>query len=129
MNKALIANVFLISALLAATALGAEVLPDPTRPPALIMAPDEAKVAVPASPVLQSVLISPLRRVATINGQIVKVGDKIGDAKVVKIAESEVVLRKGKDVEVLKLFPNIEKRSMAIPAQGVQKRTEATKVR
>ena len=114
---------------LSVSASAAEALPDPTRPPVLLVAPEDAKVAAPASPVLQSVLISPVRRVATINGQIVKIGDKIGDARVVRVAESEVVLQNGKDVQVLKLFPDVEKFSMTRHSQGVKKRTEATKVK
>jgi len=56
------------------------------------------------------VLISPTRRVAVIDGQTVALGEKFGEARVVRIAEDEVVLRNGQDQQVLKLFPAIEKR-------------------
>lgn len=101
----------LCSLLLAAGAAAAQSLPDPTRPPgSLATAPDaEAVDGVSSAPLLQSVIISPGRRVAIIAGQTVKQGDKFGDAKVVRITENEVVLRNGDNVQTLKLFPNIEK--------------------
>jgi MSHA biogenesis protein MshK len=59
---------------------------------------------------LQSVLISPKRKVAVINGDTVQVGDRVGDARVVRIVEGEVVLARGGQWQTLKLFPGIEKR-------------------
>ena len=91
---------------------GSDFLPDPTRPSAGI---GMAAGSVNAGPVLQSIVISAGQRVATINGQAVKVGDKVGDMRVLKILETEVVLGKGKEVQTLKLFPGIEKQ----PAAGV----------
>jgi MSHA biogenesis protein MshK len=89
----------------------ADALQDPTRPPATLDRPGESGAVVAASgPVLQSILISPGRTIATISGQTVKVGDKVGEASVVKISETEVVLRNGRNLETLKLFPGIEKR-------------------
>lgn len=90
---------------------GAQVLPDPTRPPAVLQKDERDTETLPAAPQLQSILISPKRRVATINGQIVHVGDKVGEAQVVKITENEVVLRNGKETRTLKLLPQVQKRS------------------
>ncbi|WP_199688097.1 hypothetical protein [Noviherbaspirillum sedimenti] len=89
-------------------ARAADNLPDPTRPPA---APDagEAAPAAASGPVLQSVLIAAGRRVAVVSGQTVQVGDRLGDARVAKIAEGEVVLVRGGQSQTLKLFPGIEK--------------------
>jgi MSHA biogenesis protein MshK len=86
-------------------------LADPTRPPASL-APDGSQYGdKPAGePQLQSVLISPIRRIAVISGQTVALGEKFGEARVEKITETEVVLRNGQDMQVLKLFPNVEKR-------------------
>lgn len=90
----------------------AQALVDPTRPPASLgTEPANSGQASQSGPVLQSVLISPRRKEAIISGQTVKLGDKVGEAKVVRIAEDEVVLRSGKELQTLKLFPNIEKRS------------------
>ena len=99
--------------LLGATAAGrAENLPDPTRPPSAFERPDTDSRAVPDStPVLQSVLIAPGRTVATINGREMKVGDSLGGARIVKISETEVLLRNGNEMEKLKLFPAIEKQT------------------
>ncbi len=89
----------------------AQALIDPTRPPSAVATEDTAMGQISTTgPVVQSVLISSRRVEAIISGQTVKVGDKVGDAKVVKITENEVVLRNGKDSQELKLFPNIEKR-------------------
>jgi MSHA biogenesis protein MshK len=86
-------------------------LVDPTRPPSSISATPDAANDAPASAglVLQSVRVSPTRVVAIINGQSVRVGEMVGEAKVIKISDGEVVLRTGKELQVLKLFPNVEK--------------------
>lgn len=84
-------------------------LADPTRPPAVSEPVSQQGATVPEGPQLQSVLISPTRRVATISGQSVMLGEKFGEARVVKITENEVVLRNGQDVQVLKLFPDVQK--------------------
>ncbi len=102
----------LLLLMLAATPVGAaEILRDPTRPPAALEPMPEGTVSAPASgPVLQSVLVSSGRRVAIISGQSVSLGEKFGEARVVKITENEVLLRRGTDLQTLKLFPGIEKR-------------------
>jgi MSHA biogenesis protein MshK len=104
-----------VAALLALSSAGAayaENLPDPTRPPAELSAPASAPggAVVKTGPVLQSVQISPSSRSAIISGQRVVQGDVIGDARVVKISESEVVLKSGSEIKTLKLFPGVEKR-------------------
>ena len=92
----------------------AETLVDPTRPPALIAT--EQPGSVPAGPMLQSVLISPKRKEAIIAGKTVRVGDKFGEARVIKISENEVVLRNGSEMQTLKLFPDVEKKPVtALP--------------
>lgn len=85
----------------------AQTLSDPTRPPnAPAAGPGDAG---PVGTQLQSVLISQGRRLAIINGNTVALGEMVGEAKVVKITETEVVLQKGNDKEVLTLYPGIEK--------------------
>lgn len=90
----------------------AENLPDPTRPPATAAdsGTQQGNSMPEAGPELQSVLISPKRKVAIISGQSVMLGEKFGEARVIKITENEVVLRNGQDVQVLKLFPGIQKK-------------------
>lgn len=87
----------------------AQQLNDPTRPPAALWAPaaSEAAPRTPARPQLQSVLISNGgRRVAVIDGQVVRQGGKVGGAVVVEIRDTTVVLRHGKSLETLKLYPS-----------------------
>jgi hypothetical protein len=62
---------------------------------------------------LQSVMISPTRKAAIISGVMVRLGEKYGDAVLVKVAENEVVLRSGNENQVLKLHPGVEKRASA----------------
>lgn len=87
----------------------AQSLDDPTRPPAALWTPADAAPARPAQPQLQSVLISGKpggRRIAIIDGQILRPGMKVGDAVVVDIQEAAVVLRKGKSLQTYKLYPS-----------------------
>ncbi len=88
----------------------AENLPDPTRPPASLGLQGSDQSIASSTPQLQSVLISPRRKLAIISGKSVRVGEKFGAAQVVKISEKEVVLRTGDDYQTLKLFPHLEKR-------------------
>jgi MSHA biogenesis protein MshK len=97
--------------ILATTPVGfAESFTDPTRPPASLGLAQDGISAAASGPMLQSVLISPGRMVAIISGKTVRIGEKFGEARVVKITESEVQLRNGTDLQTLKLFPGIEKR-------------------
>ena len=89
----------------------AQVVIDPTRPPGgyAVESPD----ALPdGGMTLQSVLISPSQKAAIISGVVVKLGEKYGDAVLVKVAETEVVLRTGETSQVLKLHPGVEKREI-----------------
>lgn len=61
---------------------------------------------------LQSVMISPTQSAAIINGVLVRLGEKYGDAVLVRVAESEVVLRSGGAQQVLKIHPGVEKRDI-----------------
>jgi MSHA biogenesis protein MshK len=88
-----------------------EKLPDPTLPAG---AATPATPAVPVgfnqeglsnTPQLQSILVSPERRLAIIDGQTLRVGERFGDSVLVKINESEVVLNNGKVLQILRLFP------------------------
>ncbi|WP_199724751.1 MSHA biogenesis protein MshK [Noviherbaspirillum saxi] len=108
-KRATIATIYLMA--ISAMTAGAQALPDPTRPPAALQKQTPETDEAPAALQLQSILISPKRRVATISGQIVHVGDKVGEAQVVKITENEVVLRNGKDVQTLKLLPQVDRKA------------------
>jgi len=108
-------------ALLAADA-AAQVTTDPTRPPAGYdtAAPAAAGDADGAMR-LQSVMISPTHKSAIISGVTVGLGEKYGDAVLVKVTENEVVLRSGGENQVLKLYPGIEKRAVKPAAQSASR--------
>jgi len=86
---------------------------DPTRPPVGLGAgAADAESDTAGGIMLQSVMISPTRSAAIINGVMVRLGEKYGDAVLVKVAESEVVLRSGGAQQVLKIHPGVEKREI-----------------
>jgi len=95
--------------LLAGAAL-AQPLADPMRPPVESSAERSAATEI-ASSRLQSVLISPGRSVAVIDGRAVRLGERVGDATLISIEPSEVTLERGAARERLTLLPSaIEKR-------------------
>ncbi|HYC42839.1 MAG TPA: MSHA biogenesis protein MshK [Noviherbaspirillum sp.] len=88
-------------------------LVDPTRPPEAFSQPVEEGIASSKDkPVLQSVIISPGRKVAIISGETVPLGGSFGGSRLVKVTETEVVLRQGNEMQVLRLFPHVEKQSI-----------------
>ncbi len=101
----------LCSAHSAADAADVTDLPDPTRPLGGHMATPKpaAPPATPAPPVLQSILLSPQRRLAMINGRTVSVGEQVGDAQVVEILPYEVVLKRGAQEVRLRLVMRLNK--------------------
>lgn len=84
-------------------------LADPTRPPTASPETMSSPAAAPAAR-LQSVLIAPGRKVAVIDGRTVKLGERIGDARVVAISPAQVTLQKGAERQTLQLHPGIEKK-------------------
>ncbi len=102
----------LIAALFCHISVSAEVLVDPTRPPSHRL-PAKTSIGINAAPkwVLSSTLIAPARRLATINGKTVSIGQRIGTAKVISIEPSQVALKEGNKKIVLHLLPNGIKRT------------------
>ncbi|QKK10504.1 MAG: MSHA biogenesis protein MshK [Pseudomonadota bacterium] len=88
------------------TPVAAESLSDPTKPwdfkPQAAI--DAAAAAVPA-PALSSTMISPERRIAVIDGQIVQEGDRLGAMRVIAIQPGSVRLRGPQGYSTLKLLP------------------------
>ncbi|HEX6828748.1 MAG TPA: MSHA biogenesis protein MshK [Burkholderiales bacterium] len=93
-------------------------LTDPTRPADVR---DSVAAGAPQGPVLQSVLISPVRRVAVIDGQTVPLGGRFGAATLVAVTETEVVLKEGNARRHLRLLPAVEKGAAAQSRGGKQK--------
>ena len=78
--------------------------------------------------VLQSVLLSPERRYAIINGEILSLGESVAGAELVAIREGEVTLRAGGALRTVRLFPDVDMRSEAMP-QAQQPKRDAVKPR
>lgn len=96
-------------------------LPDPTQPPAALVAAGSGNDGdVAQQPVLQSVMISPARRLAIISGQTVPLGGLYQGARLVRVSETEVVLRAGNETQTLRLFPELVKHS--VPAASTADR-------
>lgn len=85
---------------------------DPTQPPNAIPSGSDVAKGAPEGPRLQSVLISPSRRIAVIGGQTVPLGGMYGTSKVVRISEGEVVLQDGQERQTLRLFTDVDKRAV-----------------
>jgi MSHA biogenesis protein MshK len=103
---------------LAALPVCAQGLSDPTRPPREILgvmdAPDAAAGTSPA----QVVLISRDRRQATINGQTVNLGGRYGNATLVGISDSELVLQRPDATEVIRLYSSVNRRMRPPSGEG-----------
>ncbi|MDP2821743.1 MAG: hypothetical protein Q8O52_03555 [Sulfuritalea sp.] len=98
---------------------------DPTRPADASTAselPGGTAAAVESG--VQTVILRPGgKSAAVIDGRYVSVGDKLGDKRVLKISESEVVLKGEGGREVIKATPAIEKIPARKPA-GAKPRTK-----
>ncbi|MCD2516502.1 hypothetical protein LQ564_09290 [Massilia sp. G4R7] len=106
-----ILNLTILAALMLSThTAGAQALLDPTRPPATLgVRGDAAAAGADGMPRLQSVLISPRqggRHVAVIDGETVRLGDNYKGARVARMTQSEVELRRGNERQVLRLEPS-----------------------
>lgn len=109
---------------LASTAV-AQALRDPTRPPGASAKGGAAKTER-LGWILQSVLISPERRYAIINDEVVAMGGSIAGAELVAIAEERVTLRTREGLRVLHLFPDVARLGATADAsRGTAKRMPA----
>lgn len=102
--------------LIVSTSALSQEMTDPTRPPGGLAAGELEAAGESGGLVLQSVMISPAGRAAIINGAVVKLGQKYGEAVLTRVAENEVVLKSGDTTQVLKMYPGVEKRDIAPPA-------------
>jgi hypothetical protein len=79
--------------------------PDPTRPPASLLAPSSATAPADALQ-LQSVLMGRGRTpAAVISGELVLLGGQVRDAKLVRVTERSAVLRGPQGEMTLALLP------------------------
>ncbi len=104
-----------LAGMLFAAAAAAQGLADPTRPPAALASAGSGAAA--GGPVLQSVMLSPGRKVAMISGEMVALGERYGSARLVRLTESEAELKDGTETIVLSLYPQVRK----LPADRVRR--------
>lgn len=97
-------------------AVPAYALTDPTKPPAELSAA-VARGGPTGASGLQAVILSPLRRAAIIDGQMVELGANHGDAKLIEVSESGVVLQEAQGRRLVPLFPgvNMKKNEVLLP--------------
>ena len=104
-KQQLIAATRIMALLLLTSPFAQAQLDDPTRPANIANATSSA-TEVTSSWDLSSILISPQRRVAIINGKTVKSGEILAGAKVLTINEIGVKLKYRGKIILLKLFPD-----------------------
>ena len=101
----------------------AQALRDPTRPPAASTKAVAGRTEQ-SGWILQSVLISPERRYAIINGEVVPVGGSIAGAELVAIAAERVTLRTREGLRVVHLFPDVTRLGAAEAGPDTAKRMQ-----
>lgn len=90
---------------------GAQGLPDPTRPPAIVETEATATTLAPSG--LQSIIHRENGKSgAVINGTYVEPGGKVGDATLTQINEDSVELRSPSGRETMYLTPGIGKKKV-----------------
>lgn len=104
------ARAIFVAAWIACSVAQAAPFADPTQPPGAMPSGRSPESGAAEGPRLQSVLISPNRRIAVIGGQTVPLGGMYGESRVVRITEGEVVLQAGQERKTLKLLSDVEKR-------------------
>lgn len=105
----------------AANSAGAQAVQDPTRPPQALIKP-VAGVASAGAPQLQSILVARGpggRRVAVIDGNMVRVGDMVGGARVTGMTASSVQLQRGGKRETLKMTAPEDDVPAPVPAAAI----------
>lgn len=106
-------------------AFAAEALPDPTRPPAIVTEPtpkaDKLRPAAEAL-VLQSVLVSPTRKVAVISGIPLMPGGRIREHTLIDVSTSGATLDGPEGRIDLKLFGGTDRRATKTAHPGPTKR-------
>lgn len=111
-------SILAAAAVLLSAGSGAQALSDPTRPPLEIIGTMTNGAATSVPPTrLQSILLSSTRKGAIINGQYVALGGNYGKANLIKITATEVTLKSDAGLEMLQLYPPMEKASAASGAE------------
>ena len=87
---------------------GAAAIPDPTRPPDALI-PASNKINATGTLGVTAIFVYPNHRFAIINGQMVRVGDKIGEYTIINIQHDTVELTGSQDTSlVLPILPIVK---------------------
>ena len=112
--------IVLLTSLLVVLPVRAQALSDPTRPPPALSA-DTPDAEGMNSQVLQSVMIPEQGKpIALIGGQQIRLGQRYGERRLIKLSEWEAVLEGPAGIERLFLTPGIEKTRVTAPAAKAQ---------
>jgi|GEM_PF-680067 len=106
-----------------------ETFPDPTRPATGMMNTPSGSVAPTSGGEngLQTIMLpSKGKPSAIINGERIELGGKYGDARVIKITESSVVLQTPTGLQTLKMVPGVEKTNTTKSSHVSVKKTNKT---
>ncbi|GEM_PF-2477467 len=126
----IVCGVALIAAM---TVAHAQSLPDPTRPPASVDKPPAATDAAAAGEAAAAVgfqtvvLRAGAKPTAVINGEVVMLGGRVGDATVIRISEDSVTLKSSTGKETLELIPGVKKTPATKPADEAGSKEPAKK--
>jgi MSHA biogenesis protein MshK len=123
-NKYWVTGLSALLSVLNTSGVMAEALRDPTTPPAQLLQVEGGPAEVYSVPVLQSVKLGSQTKAAMINGETVLLGQKYGGAKLVKVTETQAVLKSadGKE-QVLSMSYPIE-RNWLTSGTGRQKESK-----
>ena len=112
MKRALCPGLVAATLMFPAAVYAQRITVDPTRPPAGFgTGAADTERETTGGVRLQTVMISPTQRAAIINGVMVRLGEKYGDAVLVKVSENEVVLKGGGAQQVLRIHPEVDMRA------------------
>lgn len=106
----------------AGVAAGEELLADPTRPPAAALMMGAGMGEAQGSRLSSIVLPKQGRATAVIDGQVVRLGERVGGARLLRLTESEAVLEGPEGVERLYLTPDVDKKMNATKAASRRKK-------
>lgn len=99
------------AALVSAPGAIGQILVDPMRPPPEFLVRPGAGAGGSGAGAPQVLVLSRERREATVNGQIVRLGDRVNGARIEQISEDALVLRSDdRSRQTMHLYPGIEKK-------------------
>lgn len=106
----------------ASIAADAELLADPTRPPSALQMMGGGSSEPFGSRLTSVVIPKQGRATAVIDGQVVRVGERVGNARLLRLTESEALLEGPEGIERLYLTPSVDKKMNETKAASRRKK-------